>query len=434
MTAKKKANIPVLPEGFFDIVPEDQKYWYHLWRRANGLLSDYSFNRLDLAPVEQTDTFTRPVAGSDPDISRRLVNGKSHGMQLALRASMAPSLMRVYLQHGMHSLPHPVKMFANAPVLAPVERGHRMHWQLAVQTIGDDSSAVDAELLFLGCRIIEALNMGSFTVRLNTVGDALGRPAYLRALRDFFKVNQKKVSAAVTNAAKEHPFRGLTLLAAENLELAREAPQSVDFLSDEARAHFKHLLEFLDEGQVPYVIDHTLVTEDDYASHTVWQFILDAVPASETQTALDGLTVISGSRMDRLSELLGGPRTPAAGWYLDVDSVVARLKARNVQVPEAGPRPKVFLSQLGEAAKKRSLMLFEEIRKSGIEVRYSLSRDTIKGQLRMAARFGVRFALIFGQKEALEGTVILREMDTGIQETIPLEKIIDELKKRLKTK
>ena len=94
----------------------------------------------------------------------------------------------------------------------------------------------------------------------------------------------------------------------------------------------------------------------------------------------------------------------------------------------------MFLSQLGEAAKKRSLMLFEQIRKSGIEVRHSLSRDTIKGQLRMAARFGVRFALIFGQKEALEGTVILREMETGIQETIPLEKIIDELKKRLKSK
>lgn len=434
MAAKKKTNIPVLPEGYFDVIPDDQKYWHYVWRRANSLLADYSFNRLDLAPIEHTETFSRPVATSDPDITRRLACGKSHGMQLSLRAAMAPSLMRVYLQYGMHALPHPVKMFANAPVLEPVERGHRMHWQLAVQTIGDDSGAVDAELLFLGCRIVEAFGMGSFTVRLNTIGDAVGRQPYLRALRDFFRNNQKKMSANAFNASKEHPFRGLTLLASENLELAREAPQSVDFLSDEARTHFKQLLEFLDEGQVPYVIDHTLVTEDDFASHTVWQFVLDAVPASETQTALDGLAIINGSRMDRLSELLGGPKTPAAGWNLDVDSIVARLKGRNAQVPEAGPRPKVFLSQLGEAAKKRSLMLFEEIRKSGIEVRYSLSRDTIKGQLRMAARFGVRFALIFGQKEALEGTVILREMDTGIQETIPLEKIIDELKKRLKSK
>jgi len=151
----------------------------------------------------------------------------------------------------------------------------------------------------------------------------------------------------------------------------------------------------------------------------------------ESLPAEPGLVVLTGGRYDRLAELLGGPKTPAAGWTLDVDSIVVRLHARNVAVPESGPRPKVFLSQLGEAAKRRSLMLFEQIRHAGIEVRYSLSRDTIKGQLRMAAKYDVRFALIFGQKEAIEGTVILREMETGIQETIPLEKIIDELKKRL---
>lgn len=441
MPPKKKDNIPTLPEGFFDIVPEEQKYWHYVWRKANHLLADYSFNRLDLAPLEQMEAFTRPVEANDPDIARRLVNGRSHGMQLALRAAMAPSLMRTYLQYGMHSLPHPVKMFSNAAVLLPVDRGHAMHWQLAVQTIGDDSEAVDAELLFLGCRIIEALGLGSFTVRLNTIGDTAGRPAYLRALRDFFKVNQKKMSAHAIAEAREHPFRGLCAIATENAELAKDAPQSVDYLPEEARRHFKHLLEFLDEGQVPYVIDHTLVTTDDYASHTLWQFVLDQVPAvvasepdGECIPAQDGLPVIFGGRMDRLAELLGGPRTPSAGWALDVDKIVARLKARNIQVPESSTKPKVFLSQLGEAAKRRSLMLFEQIRQSGIEVRYSLSRDTIKGQLRMAARYDVRFALIFGQKEALEGTVILREMDTGIQETIPLEKIIDELKKRLKNK
>ena len=117
---------------------------------------------------------------------------------------------------------------------------------------------------------------------------------------------------------------------------------------------------------------------------------------------------------------------------LDLGKVVASLKERNVNVPEIGIKPKVFLVQLGEAAKRKSLLLFEDIRKAGIEIKYSLSRDNIKGQLRIAARLGVRFALIFGQKEALEQTVILREMDTGVQETIPLEKIIDELKKRLK--
>lgn len=435
MATKKKTSVPVLPGGFFDITPDDQRHWHYVWRRANGLLADYSFTRLDLAPLETAEVFTRPVATSDPELARHLVTGRSHGLQIALRSSLTPSFMRVYHQYGMHAQPHPVKMFATAPVLSPVEKGYRMHWQLGVQTIGDTSEAVDAELLFLGCRIIESLGLGAFTVRLNTIGDAVGRQAYLRALREFFKAHAKKLSVRVAAAVKEHPFKGLQMLAAEQPDVAKDAPQSVNHLSDEARVHFKRLLEFLDEGQVPYVIDHALLTTDDYASHTIWEFVLDPELNGEGVVMPDsGLTVIRGGRFDRLSELLGGGKVPAAGWSLDVDGVVSKIKASGMAIPEVGARPKVFLSQLGDAAKKRCMMLFEEIRKSGIEVRYSLSRDTIKGQLRMAARFGVRFALIFGQKEAIEGTVIVREMDTGIQETIPLEKIIDELKKRLRTK
>jgi histidyl-tRNA synthetase len=437
MPARKKANTPQLPEGLFDIIPDDQKYWRYIWKRANGLLADYSFNRLDLGPAELAETFIRPVAASDPERPKRLIAARSHGVQLALRADLGASIMRTYLQYGMHAEPHPVKMFTSSPVVDPLSRNIDMQWQLGVQTIGDNSEAVDAELLFLGCRILESLNLGSFTVRINTIGDAAGRPAYLRALRDFFRQHHKKLTAKVTAALKEHPFLGLIALAEDNAELAKEAPQSVDYLSDEARLFFKRLLEFLDEGQVPYLIDHTLLKVDDYASHTVWEFIVDGSPATggEVPTlALEGQTIIRGGRCDRLCELLGGGKNPAAGWTMDVGAIVTRLKAKNANVAESGARPKVFLSQLGDAAKKRSLMLFEEIRKSGIEIRYSLSRDTIKGQLRMAARYNVKFALIFGQKEALEGTVILREMETGIQETIPQEKIIDELKKRLKNK
>jgi histidyl-tRNA synthetase len=438
MSAKKKATVPNLPDGWFDIVPDDQRYWHHVWRRTNGLLADYSFNRLDLAPAELAETFTRPVEDSNPDRAKSLVVARTQGLQLALRADLISSVMRTYLQYGMHTQPHPVKMFTSAPVVVPSDRGSTMHWQLGAVTIGDDSEAVDAELLFLGCRVLEALNLGPFVVRINTIGDPLGRPAYLRALRDFFKANQKKVSARVHALTKEHPFWALSVLAVELPELAKEAPQSVDYLSDESRLFFKRLLEFLDEGQVPYLIDHTLLSTDDCASHTVWEFLLDAtpeVPATETRAAVaaqPAQVILRGGRLDRLAESLGGPKTPAAAWSMDMDAIITRLKAKGVEPAEVGARPKVFLSQLGEAAKKRSLMLFEEIRKSGIEVRYSLSRDTIKGQLRMAARYGVRFALIFGQKEALEGTVILREMETGVQETIPQEKIIGELKKRLK--
>ena len=131
-------------------------------------------------------------------------------------------------------------------------------------------------------------------------------------------------------------------------------------------------------------------------------------------------------------EMFGGPRTPAAGWASGIERIILAMKEQNIEVPEAKARIKVFLVQLGDAPKRRSLGLIEGFRKAGIEIRSSLGRDSIKSQLRIAHRLGVKFALIFGQKEALDGTVILREMDTGIQETIPVERIVDEVKKRLK--
>ena len=143
----------MLPEGFFDIIPEDQRYWHYVWRRANGLLADYSFNRLDLSPIEQAQALISPVVANDENVGRHLLTSRlKDGTQIALRSNLAASIMRAYLQHGMHALPHPIKMFVGTPVVQTNEKNYSMRYQLGVQTIGDSSEAVDAELMFLGCR------------------------------------------------------------------------------------------------------------------------------------------------------------------------------------------------------------------------------------------------------------------------------------------
>lgn len=418
-----------------DIVPREQKYWYSIFRKVNGLLADYSFTRADLAPGELADLFIRSHGAGDEGVEKRLVTAKTKdGFPFSFRYQLTPSFMRMYLQHGMHALPQPVKMFTTTQVVR-YEGGTKSGMALGVQTIGDTSEAVDAELIFLGCRILEALNLGTFTVRMNSIGDATSRQQYARLLRDYYRSRGKKMCAKCRALTRENILMALECTQSECRDINKEAPQILDHLSDESRSHFRRLIEFLDEGEVPYIIDPHLMRHEDFATNTIFEFEFDAEKeGEEADTSEPGQTVIRGGRWDRLGELIGGGRKtiPSAGWELDASLLVDRLKAKGASVPELGGRPKVFLSQLGEAAKRKSLMLFEEIRKAGVEVRYSLSRDTIKGQLRMAERLGVKYSLIFGQKEALEGTVILREMETGIQETIPQEKIIETLKKRLK--
>lgn len=436
MAQPRKKLIPILlPEGVKDIVPKEQKYWYSIFRKVNGLLADYSFNRADLAPGELADLFIRSHGAGDENVEKRLVIAKTRdGFPFAFRYQLTPSFMRMYLQHGMHALPQPVKIFSTAQVVRQ-EGGTKSAMTLGVQTIGDGSEAVDAELIFLGCRILEELNLGTFTVRMNSIGDMASRQQYSRTLREYYRSRGKKMCAKCRSLTRESILMALECTQAECRDINKEAPQILDYLSEECKDHFRRLIEFLDEGEVPYIIDPHLMRHEDYAANTIFEFEFDAHDEGEkADDSQPGQRVIRGGRWDRLSDLTGGGRKtiPAAGWEMDLTIVVDRLKAKGTNVPELGGRPKVFLSQLGEAAKRKSLMLFEEIRKSGIEVRYSLSRDTIKGQLRLAARLGVKYALIFGQKEALEGTVILREMETGIQETIPQEKIIATLKKRLK--
>jgi histidyl-tRNA synthetase len=209
-------------------------------------------------------------------------------------------------------------------------------------------------------------------------------------------------------------------------EVAKDAPQILDYLDEDCRLHFKRVLEFLDEAKIPYILNPHLVRGLDYYTKTIFEILPE-----ENITAQSALP--AGGRYDRLIDIMGGTKTPAAGWATGIERIILALKEKNVNVPEFKPKPKVFLVQLGDAAKRRSLNLFESFRKAGIEAKSSLGRDSIKSQLRIAHRLGVKFTLIFGQKEALDGTIILREMDTGVQETIPMEKIVDEVKKRLKS-
>jgi len=157
--------------------------------------------------------------------------------------------------------------------------------------------------------------------------------------------------------------------------------------------------------------------------------IFEFIPEGASRSAEP---IIWGGRFDRLVDQLGGVKTPAAGLTLNIDKLVVSLKNIDANIPDHRIKPKIFFAQLGEMAKRKSLSLFESFRKSGIEAKSSLGRDNIKSQLRIAARYGVKYTLIFGQKEALDGTIILRDMETSVQETIPVEKIIDEIKKRLK--
>ena len=222
-----------------------------------------------------------------------------------------------------------------------------------------------------------------------------------------------------------------------------QAPQIIDHLCEECHRHFREFLEFLDELGIPYSLNPYLVRGLDYYTKTVFEIFSTSAEGSggsaeaqrklseggEEVRARDSL--VGGGRYDNLCKVLGREQIPASGGAAGIERIMEVLRARTKR-PHQPQFPKVFLAQLGTSAKKKSLKLFEEFRKNRIPVAESFGRDSLKAQLRTADRIGVRFTLILGQKEVLDETIIVRDMKTGRQETIKLQKIVREMKKILK--
>ena len=448
-------------KGMHDILPADQPYWKHVFKKASALIEDYGYEKIDTPVLESADLFLRSVGEATDIVEKEMYNFKTKGGdELALRPENTASVARAYIEHGMNVWPHPVKLWYWAPMFRhdqPQAGRYRQFYQFGVESFGDESSAADAEVIYMALLFLESLGFKNLVLKINSIGDANCRPQYLKALKDFFKSRNKKLCAQCKDRLKANVLRILDCKEETCREVFKEAPQFVDYLDENCRDHFKKVIEFLDEIKAPYMLDPFLVRGLDYYTNTVFEILLEetAVPApkllsveNESQkdkkdmlpegksnigSGTTGLTLVAGGRYNKLVNLLGGPATPAVGWAAGVERIIAAMKNLNLKMPESKNQTKIFLAQLGDFAKRKSLVLFEEFRQNGIKAGTSLGRDSIKAQLRIAHRLDVKFTLIIGHKEAIDKTVILREMESGIQEVVPMEGIIEAVKKRLKT-
>ncbi|MBI2057540.1 MAG: histidine--tRNA ligase [Candidatus Yanofskybacteria bacterium] len=433
-------------KGMHDILPEGQSYWKFVYKKGSNLVDDYGFNKIDTPIVESSQLFLRSVGEETDIVSKEMYNFKTRGGdEISLRPENTAGVARAYIEHGMSSWPHPVKLWYWGPMFRhdqPQAGRYRQFYQFGTEIFGDDNPAADAESIFVALGFLGSLGFKNLTLKINSIGDQNCRPHYLKVLKEFLKSKAKQLCAQCKVRAKENPLRVLDCKEESCRALFKEAPQLIDHLDENCRNHFKKVIEFLDEIKAPYMLDPFLVRGLDYYTHTVFEIILEenakTAELEEGKAATDvaglkGLALVAGGRYNGLVSLLGGPKTPAVGWATGIERIILAMKNLGLKVPETKSQPKIFLAQLGDFAKRKSLVLFEELRKAGINASTSLGRDSIKAQLRIANRLKVKFSVIIGHKEAIDKTAILREMDSGIQEIIPMEGIIEAVKKRLKS-
>ncbi len=418
-----------------DILPENQEYFQKFYAVAKDVAEFYGFQRIDTPVVEDAELYERGTGVATDIVEKQMYLLKTRGGDtLALRPEFTPGIARAYLQHGMINLPQPVKLYTSGQLFryehSQAGRFRQFH-QFDAEVFGETSPAVDAQIIQMFTVILSELKLGHILVEINSVGDSQCRPYYKKLLVNFLRSRQQQLCVDCRRRLRENPLRTLDCKEEKCQRVRQQAPQILDHLCEECKKHFRQVLEFLDEADIPYHLDPYLVRGLDYYTKTVFEIFSERQIKQQEgdQEVITRNALVGGGRYDTLVKLYGNKDVPAVGAAAGTERIVSFLREQQPALPK---NPRVFLAQLGDLPKKKSLKLLEEFRKAKIQIAESLGRDSLKVQMARADKLGVQFTLILGQREALDNTIVIRRMDTGIQETVKFDKTIEEIKKRLK--
>lgn len=427
VSVKKPVNTPQLLRGMKDILPSEEEYWWKLLESSRSLAKAYGFSRIETSILEEANLFIRSV-GKETDIVEKemYVFEDLDGSRVALRPEMTASIMRAYLNHGMWNQSQPVKLWYFGPAFRherPQSGRYRQFHQVGFEILGDAAPIVDAETILIAYNFYKELGVNA-VAQLNSLGCPSCREAYRNELVNYYRGHRSQICETCKKRMQRNPLRLLDCKEEMCQPIKKDAPQILDHLCDDCRKHFMSVLEYLDELNVPYLLNHTLVRGLDYYTRTVFE-IYAVAEEGAGQSALGG-----GGRYDLLCESLGGRPTPACGFSHGLERAVNKLKELGLHTPEKR-KADVFVAQLGDQARRKALSLFESFRKSGLRVAEELSRNGLRPQLEAADKLGARYALIVGQKEVQDGTAIIRDMESGVQETVDFNKAVSEIQKKM---
>lgn len=435
--APEVTRVPTIQllRGMKDLLQSEQPHWNRVRTLVEGLATTYGYQRIDTPILEDTSLFVRSVGRGSDIVEKEMFSFTDQGGdRVSMRPEGTAGVVRAYIEHGMLNQPQPVKVWYLGPMFRydrPQSGRLRQFHQFGLEVLGEQHPATDAELITIGMNIFQALAI-PVSVQVNSIGCSTCRPPYELELETYLRSHRTDLCEDCKRRIQRSAFlRVFDCKQDQCRSLQEGAPQVVDWLCEVCKKHFIRVLEYLDELEVPYALSPFLVRGLDYYTKTVFEFW----PVAADGSALPAQSALAaGGRYDGLVESLGGRPTAATGVAFGIERIILKMKEAIADGRLAAPAaatPTVYLAQLGDQAKRKAMRLFEQLRQDGFGIAANFAKDSLKQQLEHANRLGVRLTLILGQKEVIDGTIIIREMSSGIQEIVAFEKIVPETRKRL---
>lgn len=400
------------PRGTFDILPEQASVRAGIERSARELLEAAGYGRIETPSFEVTELFARGVGEATDIVQKEMYSfDDGGGRSLTLRPEGTAPVCRAYVDHGMHKLAAPVRLYYLSSFFRaerPQAGRYRQFWQLGAEALGSEDPAVDAETIVLLARILARLGVAGVRLRLSSLGSPETRAEYREDLARYLRANEQRLAPNVRERIELNPLRAFDSDDPATREVMAQAPRLLDRLTADDAEHFATVRELLGRAGVAYEIDPTLVRGLDYYTRTLFEFTSDALGAQSG--------VAGGGRYDGLVEQLGGPPTPGIGWAAGIERIMMaspELRAEQVAVD-------LYLAF--EAARADAFETLIEARDAGLAAQMELAGRSLKGQLKQAERLGARFFAV------VEGdSVRLRDMRAGTEETVERGALVDRL-------
>ena len=410
--------------GMHDGLPDESEQWLDFERVVRDLMVVYGYREIRMPTVESTDLFSRSIGEVTDIVEKEMYTFEDrNGDLLTLRPEGTASCVRAGIQHGiLHNQVQ--RLWYMGPMFRherPQKGRYRQFHQFGVETFGIADPDIDAELIIMTARLWKQLQLEDIRLELNTLGSNEARAKYREILLDYLSANRDQLDEDSLRRLDSNPLRILDSKNPEMKSMIQSAPSLLDYLDAESAEDFAQLKQYLDDAGIEYTINPRLVRGLDYYCKTVFEWVTDQLGAQGT--------VCAGGRYDGLVEQLGGRSTPAAGFALGIERLLAMREAANIEVPQG--QPDIYLLLQGESSSRKGLLLAETLRNDcpGLSVLSNCGGGSFKSQMKKADKSGAMLALILGENEIAENTVTVKFLrEQKQQQTINQSDISEFLK------
>ncbi|MDX1497641.1 MAG: histidine--tRNA ligase [Salinisphaeraceae bacterium] len=405
------ANAYQAIRGMNDILPEDSARWQTLHKVLTEVCAAYGYSEIRLPIVERTELFARSIGEVTDIVEKEMYTFEDRGGDsLSLRPEGTAGCVRAAIQHGLlHNQVQ--RLWYGGPMFRyerPQKGRYRQFHQYGVEAFGLTGPDIDVELLLMSARLWKRLGVSGLKLQINSLGTSESRAAYRELLVEYFQGHHGQLDEDSQRRLQSNPLRILDSKNPDIAEIIAKAPSLLDHLDDESAEHFDAVCAGLKAAGVKYTVNPRIVRGLDYYSRTVFEWTTDQLGAQDA--------VCSGGRYDDLVTQLGGKPTPAIGFALGVERLIALMEMQ--EAPLLDNQPQVYIAHLGEAAALPAQQLAEQLRDALPDLRMVLHAGggSFKSQMKKADRSGAALALIIGEEEAKRSCVQLKPLRSAAEQ------------------